>query len=76
MKDENFTPTQVGTLLEAINKKIDLLTESAAPIPERLSEVEERLTKVETRLISVEDVVRIAIPSLSKRVARLEKAGT
>ena len=71
-KEEGFTPSQVGALLETMDKKIDFLAEGIAPIPERLEKIEERLTKVEIKLISVEDAVRIAIPSLTKRVNRLE----
>ena len=72
MKEENFTPSQVGTLLEAVDKKIDILTEIVAPMPERLEKIEERLSKVETRLTSVEDAVRVAVPGLTRRVERIE----
>ena len=72
MREENFTPTQVGALLENMDKKIDLIAEAVAPLREDMIEVKERLTSVETRLTHVEDAVRIAIPSLTKRVERLE----
>ena len=58
MREENFTPSQVGALLENMDKKIDFLTEIVAPLPERLEKVEERLSKVEFRLTCVEDAVR------------------
>lgn len=73
MKDENFTPGQVGTLLEAMDRKIDLLTEIVAPLPEKMAAVENRLEKVEFRLTCVEDAVRVALPNLNKRVEILEK---
>ena len=76
MKEENFTPGQVGTRLEGMDKKIDLIAESVGSLQGDMTEVKERLTKVETRLINVEDAVRVAIrvaiPSLAKRVDRLE----
>ena len=76
MRKENSTPSQVGALLETMGQKIHLIAEAVAPLPERLSHVEERLEKVESRLTGVEDAVRVAIrvaiPSLAKRVERLE----
>ena len=72
MNADNFTPSQVGTLLEAMDKKIDLLTEIVLPLKEDMSEVKGRLSKVEFRLTCVEDAVRVAIPSLAKRVTALE----
>ena len=73
MKEENFTSSQVGALLESMDQKIDLIAEAVAPLREDMFEVKERLTKVETRLTHVEDAVRISLPSLNKRVERLEK---
>ncbi len=73
MKEENFTPSQVGALLENMDKKIDLIAETVAPLPESMERVEERLSKVEFRLTCVEDAVRITIPSLNKRVETLER---
>jgi BMFP domain-containing protein YqiC len=74
--EKTFTSTEVGTLIESLRADFRAVAEVVAPIPERLSAVENRLEKVEIRLTSVEDVVRIAIPSLSARVSVLEtKAG-
>lgn len=87
MREDNFTPNQVGTILEALDKKIDILiedmrgefravTEVVLPLREDMAEVKTRLGKVEFRLTCVEDAVRVAIPSLAKRVTVLEaKAG-
>ena len=72
MNNHNFTPSQVGTLLEAMDKKIDLLTEIGLPLPGKIDRVETRLEKVELRLTCVDDAVRVAIPSLAKRVTALE----
>ena len=69
MKEENFTPGQVGTLLEAMDKKIDLLAEAVAPIPERLERIEERLSSVEVEVRSLKDVV---VLSVLPRIAKLE----
>ena len=80
MKDDNFTPSQVGTLLEDMNTKIQLLYEVVVPLRQDMTEVKERLDKidfglerVEIRLGSVEDAIRL---NLVPRITRLEsKAG-
>lgn len=74
MDNNSFTPSQVGTLLEAMDKKIDLIMEIVSPFPARFDRMEEKLERIEVRLTAVEDVVRIAIPSLTKRVERLESS--
>ncbi|OGW84897.1 MAG: hypothetical protein A3C35_06880 [Omnitrophica bacterium RIFCSPHIGHO2_02_FULL_46_11] len=71
MKD-NFTAREVAVLVEDLKSEFRTVVEVVAPLPERLSAVEERLGVVETRLTSVEDVLRIALPDLSKRVSRIE----
>ncbi|MBI4711075.1 MAG: hypothetical protein HY767_01220 [Candidatus Omnitrophica bacterium] len=67
-----FSSTEVGTLIEELRSDFRAVVEVVAPLPERLTRVEERLSAVENRLIRVEDVVRVAIPSLSTRVSTLE----
>ena len=75
MKD-NFTATEVGTMLESIETKLTLLTEVVAPLPGRLSAVENRLERLETRVGSLEDVIRVAVPTINSRLTHLEtKAG-
>ena len=69
---DTFTVTEVGTLLESLEKKIDHIGELVVPLPSRLSAVEERLSAVEVRLTGVEDAVRIAVPDLSRRVSGIE----
>ncbi len=70
--DKTFSNTEVGVLVESLRADFRTVAEVVAPIPERLTAVEERLSSVEDRLTGVEDAVRIAIPSLSRRVSILE----
>ena len=87
MNENNFTPSQVGTILETLDKKIDILiedmrgefravTEVVLPLREDMAEVKTRLGKVEFRLTCFGDAVQVAVPSLTRRVSALEaKAG-
>lgn len=75
MKD-NYTPNEVATLIEDLRGDFRAVTEVMAPLPARLTAVENRLATVESEVKSIKDIVRIAIPSLSKHVSTLEtKAG-
>ena len=74
MKEENFTSNQVATLVESLRSEFQAVAEVVVPLREDMMEVKERLTRVETELSHVKDAVRIAIPSLNKRVERLEKS--
>ena len=73
MKEENFTASQVAALIEDLQGQFQVVVEVISPLPDRLEKIEERLEKVEMRLTGVEDAVKIAIPSLTKRVDRFEK---
>ncbi len=76
MKEESFTSNQVTAIIESLRGEFRAVAEVVVPLREDMIEVKERLTKVEMELIQVKDAVHIAIPSLTKRVERLEsKAG-
>jgi hypothetical protein len=75
-EDRTFTATEVGTLIESFDRKLTMVAEGVSGLTVRMDRVEIRLSAVEARLTSVEDAVRVAIPSLTRRVDRLEsKAG-
>ena len=71
-KGNSFSATEVGTLLETMDHKIDFIVEIIVPMQKDMGEVKERLTNLETDMRLVKDVIRIEIPSLKKRVTRLE----
>ena len=73
MKDESFTPSQVGTLLEAMDKKIDLIAENVVTLNKNMVDVESCLTNVETDVRLIKDVIRVEIPSIKSRLTALEK---
>lgn len=73
--EDKFTAREVAALVEDLRSEFRVVSEglvSLLPLREEMVEVKERLTKVEERLGSVEDVLRIALPDLTKRVSRLE----
>jgi len=81
--ETGFTNSEVGALVENLQSGFNVVAEEVRGLSDRMGVVEdklvgveERLGGVELRLSCVEDAVRIAIPSLSKRVSALEaKAG-
>ena len=72
MKEESFTPGQVGAILEAMDTKISLIAEAVAPIPEKLEKIEDRLGTLETDVRFIKDVIRIEIPSMRSRIDKIE----
>lgn len=70
--EKDYSVTEVGTLLESMDKKIDFLMEVVVPLREDMAEVKERLTNVETDVRTIKDVIRIEIPSMKSRISTLE----
>ncbi len=69
---DKFSATEVGTILESMNRKFDIILENVLPLRQNIAEVKAQLTNLETRFTLVEDTVRVAIPELFRRVQRLE----
>ena len=78
-EEKDFSNNEVMTLIEnlksefrAVAEGVTLLDERLVTVEGRLGGVEGRLGAVENRLSAVEDAVRIAVPSLTSRVTKLE----
>ena len=69
---KSFTPNEVAALVEELKSEFRAVVEVVAPLPNRLDKVEERLAVVETEVRSLKDVIGIALPSLTRRVDKLE----
>lgn len=72
MAKKEFSATEVGTLLENMDKKFDLLAEIVAPMPLQLEKIEGRLENLELDVRVIKDVIRIEIPSMRHRISALE----
>ncbi len=73
MKEEkSFTASQVGVLIENLEKKIDTVLEIVAPIQEDIHILKEDVGQLKEDMTLVKNAVRLAIPSLTKRVEVLE----
>ena len=73
MKEKDtFTAREVAAFLEDMRGEFRSVSEVVLPLREDMAEVKDRLTRVEERLIGVEDIVRLAIPDLNRKVPRLE----
>ena len=75
-KDKSFSATEVGVLVERLETKIDIVSERVGSLCEDMTEVKERLSTLETDVTTIKDTLRITLPDLSRRLAKLEaKAG-
>ena len=77
--EKTFSNTEVGVLIEDLKSSFNVVAEETRGLSDRMGRVEDRLTCVEEGLSvvkievqSLKDVVRIALPNLSQRVATLE----
>ncbi len=68
IKSDKFTVTEVGTLLESMDQKINLIAESQVSTDRRLANVETELHGVNRRL----DLVELGIDVVKSKVVRLE----
>ncbi len=71
--------TEVGALVERLENKIGGVAEGVGSLVEDMSDVKGRLAVMEGDVRSIKDVLRIAVPDLTKglsevtkRVSRLE----
>lgn len=71
MKD-SFTPTEVGTLVERLEGKLDAVLEVVVPMSEDVAKIKEEMTSAKDRLTLVEDAVRVGFPAVNKRLDRVE----
>ncbi len=56
MREDHFTPTQVGTLLEAMDKKIDLIAETVIPMKEDITVLKERVSELSSDMRTVKQL--------------------
>lgn len=71
MKDK-FGSQEVMALLEDLRGEFRSVSEVVLPLRDDMGEVKERLGTLETEVRSLKDAVGLSIPSLAKRVGRLE----
>ena len=71
-KRDSYTVTEVGTLIKAFETKISVIAEGVAGLLSWKEVVNTRLESIDNRLMLVEDVVKVAIPDIYRRVKHLE----
>ena len=69
---ERFTAREVGVLVEELRSEFRAVSEVVLPLREDMADVKQRLFVLEIKVQSLDDVVRLAIPDLNKRVTCLE----
>ena len=70
--EDNFTVTEVGTLVESLRNDISVIAEDLTSVKNNVNILRTDVHELKNGMKIVRDVVRIAIPSLSVRVSSLE----
>ena len=72
MEKNGFTNNEVVTMFESLKSEIGIIAEGVSDLGGRMSSVKNRLSSVETEVRSLKDVIKVAIPVINQRIARLE----
>jgi len=70
--EKTYSVTEVGTLVESVRNDISVIAEDLSSVKKDVSLLKTDMAEVKVRLITIEDGVRIAIPSLTRRVSAIE----
>ena len=74
--DQTYSATEVGTLVESLRNDISVIAEDLTSVKNDVSGLKTDMIQVKADLVTIKDTIRIAIPSLTRRVSILEaKAG-
>lgn len=68
-KDQSFSATEVGTLVESFRTELQVVSERVGTLCEDMVEVKTRLSHLEVDMTSVKDAIRV---SMLPRISRLE----
>ena len=72
MEKEHFTAREVGTLIENLEGKFNLVLEIVVPLRTDMVDVKQRLSSLETEVRSIKDTIRVAFPAMNERFSRIE----
>ncbi|MBI3252099.1 MAG: hypothetical protein HYZ52_02110 [Candidatus Omnitrophica bacterium] len=73
---KEFTAGQVAALVEDLKGEFRTVAEVVTTVHEDMMTVKEEMIEVKNRLTALEDAVRVAVPSLEKRLLKLEATKT
>ena len=71
-KDEPYSVTEVGTLIESFQSQLSVFGERLGSACEDIAVLKEDVGEIKTRLVTVEDVIRISLPDIYRRITTLE----
>ena len=69
---KDFSPTEVGSLVESFRHEIRLIAEKVDAVQEDVISLKNDMAEVKTDLAAVKDAIRITVPSHEKRIGKLE----
>ncbi|MBI3317491.1 MAG: hypothetical protein HYZ85_05775 [Candidatus Omnitrophica bacterium] len=71
-EEKYYTPTEVGTILESLRSDISIIAESVSTLREDVDILKTDVKELKSDMVTVKDAIRVSIPDLRFRVARLE----
>ena len=71
-EEKKFTSGEVMTLVESFRNDIRTIAEDLGSVKENVIGLKEDMVEVKTDLTTIKDTLRIAIPSITNRVTKLE----
>ena len=69
---DSYSVTEVGTLIESFRSDISIMAEQLNTVCEDISILKQDVGEIKNRLMTVEDVIRISLPDVYRRLNRLE----
>ena len=71
-KEEYFTATQVGTILESLRNDISIIAEDVRTLRVDTDILKKDVAELKTDMITVKDVLRISLPNHGAHIIALE----
>ena len=70
--EDKFTSREVIAIVEDLKGEFRTVAESVVGLREDVTGLKERVFSLEGRVGTLEDVIRVAVPGIAKRVDRIE----
>ena len=70
--EDKYSAREVVAIVEDLKGEFRVVAEAVTGLSERVGGLETRVSSLEVRVGTLEDVIRIGVPSINRRLASLE----